>query len=244
MTGVRFIPFRTLGWCTAANPPYWWHATTPRERQLRRVITLVGAGLVAIGLLAGCAGSGYDYVKSSSDRTYFKVPSKWTLYDEEALADRFNGDLTDAQREQLLDETWRVAFDASPKPTLRHLLETKAKAPSGVALVRSLTFDDSDNVSLASLRNYFFDVDTALQDQTGEVVDYEELQLNGGFHGSHLVANLTMTDGGVMTIDQTVLVDQATTKLYALLVSCSDVCYEKNSGDIKKVVDSWTVRDK
>ena len=38
-----------------------------------------------------------------------------------------------------------------------------------------------------------------------------------------------MTDGSVMTIDQTVLVDQATTKLYALLVSCSSVCYEHNS---------------
>ena len=211
---------------------------------MRRVITLIGAGLVAVGLLAGCAGSGYDYVKSSSDRTYFKVPSKWTLYDEEDLADRFNGDLTDAQREQLLDDSWRVAFDASPKPTLGHLLETNAKDPSGVAVVRSLSFDDSDNVSLASLRNYFFDIDTAMSDGTGEVVDYEDLQLDGGFRGNHVVANLTMSDGGVMTIDQTMLLDQATTKLYALIVACSSTCYERNSGDIKKVVDSWTVRAK
>jgi len=211
---------------------------------VRRVITLIGAGLVAVGLLAGCANSGYDYVKSSSDRTYFKVPSKWTLYDEEALADRFNGDLTDAQREQLLDDTWRVAFDASPTPTLRHLLETGAKDPSGVALVRTLTFDDADTVSLSALRNYFFDVDKALEDGTGEVVTYEDLQLDGGFRGSHLVANLSMSDGGAMTIDQTILLDQATTKLYALIVSCSSVCYERNSGDIKKVVESWTVRDK
>jgi hypothetical protein len=208
------------------------------------VITLIGAGLVAVGLLAGCANSGYDYVKSSSDRTYFKVPSKWTLYDEEALADRFNGDLTDAQRRQLLDDTWRVAFDASPTPTLRHLLETGAKDPSGVALVRTLTFDDADTVSLSALRNYFFDVDKALEDGTGEVVTYEDLQLDGGFRGSHLVANLSMSDGGAMTIDQTILLDQATTKLYALIVSCSSVCYERNSGDIKKVVESWTVRDK
>jgi hypothetical protein len=45
-----------------------------------------------------------------------------------------------------------------------------------------------------------------------------------------------------MTIDQTVLVDQATSKVYALLVSCSNVCYEHNSKQIKQVVDSWTVR--
>ena len=108
--------------------------------------------------------------------------------------------------------------------------------------MRNLSFDDADSLSLSALRNYFFDVDTALQDQTGEVVAYEEIQRDGGFHGSHLVANLTMTDGNVMTIDQTVLVDQATTKLYALLVSCSSVCYEHNSKQIKQVVDSWTVR--
>jgi hypothetical protein len=47
-----------------------------------------------------------------------------------------------------------------------------------------------------------------------------------------------------MTIDQTALVDQATSKLYALLVSCSNVCFDDNQGQISKVVDSWTVREK
>ena len=193
--------------------------------------------------VAGC-GSSYHYVSNSGDRTYFKVPNKWTLFDEKYILDRMGSSLTDAQRQQELDQNWRVAFDAAPKPTLRHLGATSAKNPSGIAVVRNLTFDAADGLSLSALRNYFFDVDTALQNDTGEVVSYDELQLDGGFHGSHLVANLTMADGGVMTIDQTVLVDQAPTQLYALLVSCSDVCYEKNSGDIKKVVDSGTVRDK
>jgi hypothetical protein len=210
---------------------------------VRRAVTLIAAGLVVMVAVAGCS-SDYHYVSNSGDRTYFKVPSKWTLFDENDIIKGIGSSLTDAQRQAELDQNWRVAFDAAPKPTLRHLGATTAKDPSGIAVVRNLTFDAADGLSLSSLRNYFFDVDTALQDQTGEIVAYDELQLNGGFHGSHLVANLTMADGGVMTIDQTVLVDQATTKLYALLVSCSDVCYEKNSGDIKKVVDSWTVRDK
>lgn len=208
---------------------------------MRRAITLMVAGLVAMGAVAGCS-SEYNYVKSSSDRTYFKVPSKWKLFDEKDILNGVGGNLTDAQRQQELDDNWRVAFDAAPKPTLRHLGATSAKDPSGIAVVRNLSFDDADSLSLSALRNYFFDVDTALQDQTGEVVAYDEMQRDGGFHGSHLVANLTMTDGNVMTIDQTVLVDQATTKLYALLVSCSSVCYEHNSKQIKQVVDSWTVR--
>ena len=208
---------------------------------MRRVITLMVAGLVAMGAVAGCS-SEYNYVKSSSDRTYFKVPSKWKLFDENDIVKGIGSNLTDAQRQQELNDNWRVAFDAAPKPTLRHLGATNAKDPSGIAVVRTLDFDAADTVSLSSLRNYFFDIDTALQDQTGEVTAYDELQLDGGFHGNHLVANLTMADGGVMTIDQTVLIDQATTKLYALLVSCSSVCYEQNSKQIKQVVDSWTVR--
>ena len=51
-------------------------------------------------------------------------------------------------------------------------------------------------------------------------------------------------NGKTITIDQTALLDQATTKVYALLVSCSDKCFEENRGEINKVVESWTVRDK
>jgi hypothetical protein len=211
---------------------------------LRRVIALIGAGLAAVGVLAGCADSGYHYVKSSSDRTYFKVPNQWTLFDEEEIIDGLNRNLTDDEREEELDQTWRVAFDADPNPTLRHLGNTKATSPAGFAVVRNLSFDDADVLSNQALRNYFFDVDAAMENQTADIVSYEELQFDGGFHGSHLVANLATENGRVMTIDQTVLVDQATTKVYALLVSCSNVCYEEHSDDIKDVVDSWTVRAK
>lgn len=209
---------------------------------LRR-IACITAVLAATVLVAGCADSGFNYVKSSQDKTYFKVPKRWTLFDENTVMDGIGADLTKTERQTELDQTWRVAFDAAPKPSLGHLGSAGADHPSGLAVVRNLTFDASDAMSNSVLRNYFFDVDTALQDQTGELVEYEELQLDGGFRGSHLVANLDV-NGKRMTIDQTALVDQATSKLYALLVSCSNVCYDENKGQITKVVDSWTVRDK
>ena len=33
------------------------------------------------------AARGYNYVKSSDDHTYFKVPDDWKLYDNDALLD-------------------------------------------------------------------------------------------------------------------------------------------------------------
>jgi hypothetical protein len=212
----------------------------PGEAALLRRIACISAVLAAAVLVAGC-GSSFNYVKSSEDKTYFKVPKRWTLFDENAVMDGVGTELTRTERETELDQTWKVAFDAAPKPSLRHL--AAADHPSGLAVVRSLNFDASDAMSTSVLRNYFFDVDTALQDETGELVEYEELQLDGGFRGIRLVANLDV-NGKRMTIDQTALVDQATSKLYALLVSCSNVCFENNQGQISKIVDSWTVRDK
>ena len=37
---------------------------------------------------AACSSSGYHYVKNSDDRTYFKVPDGWKLYDEDELTAR------------------------------------------------------------------------------------------------------------------------------------------------------------
>jgi hypothetical protein len=198
--------------------------------------------LLAFGVLvAGCSGGGYHYVKSSEDKTYFKVPSRWTLFDEGDIIDGFGRDLTDSERRAELDGAWQVAFDAAPKPSLEHVVDARADHPSGLAVVRSLDFDTADAISTSSLRNFFVDIDTGLQEGTADVTEYEELQLDGGFRGIHMVATVEVS-GRPMTIDQTMLLDQATTKLYVLLVSCSNVCYEDNEGQIQRVVDSWTVR--
>lgn len=210
---------------------------------MRRRIAPITAVLAIVVLVAGCTGGGYHYVKSSEDKTYFKVPDRWTLYDENDVLDGLGVDLSETERRNELDQTWRVAFDASPKPSLGHLGAAGAGHPSGLAVVRNLDFDSADALSNEMLRNYFFEVDTALEQSTGEILEYEELQLDGGFRGMHLVATLDM-NGKRMTIDQTMLVDQATTKVYGLLVSCSNVCYDENKGQIRNVVDSWTVRDK
>jgi hypothetical protein len=203
-------------------------------------MTAVLAGAV---LVAGCAGSGFNYVKSSSDRTYFKVPDKWTLYDEGDIVDQLGGDLTEEQKESEIDGAWQVAFDAHPNPSLRHFTNTELQHPFGFATVRPLDFDAADNTSLKSMRNYFVDIDTARENDNAEILEYEDLSFDGGFRGIHMVANLS-GENGVTTIDQTILVDQDTSKVYTLFLRCSSSCYERNQDDIKKVVDSWTVREK
>jgi hypothetical protein len=171
------------------------------------------------------------------------VPDRWKLYDTGAILDPKISGLTQEEADAQAEIQWVTAFDADPRPRLAHVFSGK-NHPWGVARVSPIGPEEADAVSLASLRNLFFDIDGSEDEEGAEIISYDPVNLDGGFHGSHLVANLTMEKGEVMTIDQTVLVDQATTKLYALLVSCSNVCYEQNSGDIERVVESWTVRAK
>jgi hypothetical protein len=212
---------------------------------MRRRLPLgaAAAGLVLALLGAACASTGYHYVKNSDDRTYFKVPDAWKLYSEDEVLKAYAKDLSPRQREAERDSSWQVVFDASPKPSLSHLGNPKAHHPNGIAVVRQLSFDDSDSLSLSSLRNLFYDVDTAIQNQMGEIITYEPLEPDGGFHGFHLVADVDSQNGGVVTLDQTTLVDQATSKVYTLLITCDARCYDDNQDQIERVVDSWTVRE-
>jgi len=227
-----------------ASPPPVSHGEAARHLLRPRRWSIVALAALAAALLGtACSSTGYHYVKSSDDRTYFKVPEGWKLYDEDQLLKAYGKDLSPRQKASELDTAWQVAFDASPQPSLEHLGDPKAKHPNGLAVVRELSFDAADTTSLVSLRNLFYDVDTAVQNEMGEIIAYEPLEPEGGFHGFHLVAEVDTADGTVVTLDQTSLVDQATSKVYTLLVTCDARCYDDNVDQIERVVGSWTVRE-
>jgi hypothetical protein len=210
------------------------------------VVALLVAACVG---LASCAGSGYNYVKSSVQNAYLKVPSAWKLYDQKELL-TFQRDLSKEQKSQLLDTSWQTAFDASPDPSVTHVL-SRAAHPAGLAMVSPLSPSDSDGVSDGALRNLFFPVDEANNDDRLTVLQYDIVDRDGGFHGVHIVARMVVNQtsssqayqGKAITFDQIALVDQAREKIYAVAVACSAKCYERNNGKIKTVVDSWTVKE-
>jgi hypothetical protein len=206
----------------------------------RRVWVL--SAVVALALvLSACANSGFHYVKSSSDHTYFKVPESWKLYDNEALLKVAKADLTAEQLKQARQNQWSAIFDGHPHPALSHVTNRAPTHPVGRALVQSLSAESADGVSLMQLRNIFYDVDTRVSKDTASVVSYTPVERDGGFHGSHLVIKLTTSKGDTI-LNQIALVDQATSKVYAIAVKCSTACYEKNKTKIEQVIDSWTVK--
>jgi len=216
----------------------------------RALVTVTGAVLLGI-VLAACSDTGYSYVKSSNFHTYFKVPESWKLYDAAKVLDATNPDLSKQQRDRVLENSWRTMFDANPKPSIKHVA-AYTKYPTGIAVVVPLSSDDSDSASDGFLRNFFIDVDTALQDQKLTLIKYDPVNRDGGFHGSHLVAQLvveadasasTLHEARAITFDQVVMIDQSRQHVYAVILSCSSACYDDQKGKIETVIDSWTVKE-
>jgi hypothetical protein len=192
--------------------------------------------------VAACGSSGYTYVKNSTTRTYFKIPSSWKLFRQDEILDSQPG-ISPQQRARSKQAQWIVAFDAARKPSLTHVLEQSSKEPVGFAQVRALTADEHENYSLAALRNEVIPLEQLSQNDGVDPVSEKEL-VQGSLRGSRLVNNVRAATGSFVTFDQTALLDKRTRLIYLLVVTCDADCYVKNQKTINSVVDSWTVKER
>jgi len=206
-----------------------------------RVALLVAAVSV---LAASCAGSGFRYVKDSSDSAIFKIPSAWQVYDEEQILTSSEIVASPQAKEAFAAATWMVAFDAATSPSLDHLFifANAADQPTGFAQVRPLGLEERDAFSLADIRNALFDVDGSGGGAQAELLSSDDLLLDGGYRGLHVVFNVQ--DGDTfLTVNQVGLVDPATSTLYLFAIGCEAKCYLDHQGDIDQIASSWTVKE-
>ena len=198
--------------------------------------------VVAAALGFAACGTSYHYVKNSDEGLYLKVPNDWKLYDEDQFFRATLEKPSPAQLRDLRQHEWATAFDSDPNPSPRNLNALDSKHPHGFARIHEIGIDEHDTFSMQSARNLVAPVDELIDAGAAQVLDAEERTLDGGFRLSHIVVNLGLQKGGYTTLDQTVVVDADTSKLYILAIGCSDTCYERNKDEIHSLVDSWTVR--
>ncbi len=213
------------------------------QRQRRRPHRLLLLGALLVPLLTACLGSDFTYVKSSADKTYFKLPKEWKLYDEDQILESSGEDLTAEEIDQLRAAGWRTAFDASPSPSVRRVSRISGRYPTGQALVRSIGFDEADQLSMSYLRNLAFPVDESVEGGSAEVVAYEQISEHG-FRGVRMTIRASGEDGSSATFSQVAMVDAKTSKVYMLLVGCMSSCFQHYRSDINTIVNSWTVRER
>jgi len=203
--------------------------------------------LVALTLaLAACGGPRYHYVKSAKSQAFFKVPSAWTLYSEDTLL--AGQQLTDSQLKAAKAQIWTLAFDASPKPSLDHVLDASG-SPWGFAKSRLLSPQERDAYALADLRKELLPVDPAAADSAAsagvELLSIRDLNRPGGLRGNEFVATLhNSANNKSVTFHQIALVDAKTSRVDILAVGCQADCYKSNERLINQIISSWTVKER
>lgn len=214
----------------------------PRPPRFARTALLLVA--TAGVLIASCGAPRYHYVKSTSNRTFVRVPSEWAIFDEDDLLR--SSDESPEAKEQFKKLTWSVAFDASPKPSLDHIL-TVSDHPTGLAQVRTLLPAQRDTFSLSDLRSILLRFDPLSQESqvAGEVEVIESREIErDGLNGNELLLNIKTSDGELVKWRQIALVNGKLSKVHVLAVSCEASCYTENEKVIDGIVDSWKVKER
>jgi hypothetical protein len=201
---------------------------------------------VAVALtsaLAACGGSGFTYHSNQDEKLYFKLPDDWTVFDTD-----------DFGEDGVPEGMWVRGFVAGPSPTIENVFTWVSDEPRGYVVVEELSVMERDATSLASLRQTHFGTDEAgapLDPLEYSIEHPDELQvlgyddnvvLDNGPHGVHIRVAVTPPGGDdTAIIDQTALVDAATSRRYVLSIGCTAECFEEHKGDIEEVIESWTL---
>jgi hypothetical protein len=237
-------------------------------RRHRRVP--LGLVVAATLLASACSGPSNQYVRNTSLRTAFKMPVDWALYDKATLLGQPPGpeSSTPDPISWLVgidgDPSPDVAHILDPSAL-------NTDHPQGVAIVQEFSFNDRDSSSLQALRDYLFPVTQLIQNpNNAQVITYDDAIDRDGIRGVHVVfqfrasalgsvsatpglgaadlqrallggAGAALLSPDYVTVNQTSLVDPATSRIYYIAVLCSAECFDRNRSEIESIVDSWTV---
>jgi hypothetical protein len=210
------------------------------------------AGLVGVlvaSVVTGCGQPDYTYVRSSEYQTVFRVPKDWNeISPDDLQASLFGAD--SASAEAAAETSWVAGFDASDDPDVEHLFGLEAEEPNLYAVVRELDPSTQSSLSLDGMRDLLLPVSPGARQRAAapgkatagfELLTDELIEQDDGMRGVHVVFNYDL-GGSLQTFDQTVLVDQATSRMHVLLVRCSAACYRDRNDELQAVVTSYTVK--
>lgn len=225
-----------------------WEILVVMDRRRAHRPVLLGLMAALAVLLSSCGGSGFKYVGSSEDKTYFKVPIDWTEYNKQQLLVATG---LDKSQDSQSSYHFLMGFDSDPNPEIDHVANATAvtRYPVILAWVRKLDFIDHETYSLTSVRNSFYRLDALSQNHAAEVLSVKDLSLPGGFHGEQIVyditgGNFTIAEGNVvLRVAQIGLLDPGTNFFYMFILRCSADCYTQNQSLIDQIVNSFTVKE-
>jgi hypothetical protein len=155
-----------------------------------RILVVVATALSASFVAAACSSAQYTYVRDSSTKSAFRIPTGWTTYDEATVLGEISGQPQGDQPDPI---QWLVGVDGDPSASVSHVLNSSDLStdyPQGIVVVQDLSFVERDNVSLNYLRNFLFPIDQLIQNESNAVVvSYNDEIDQNGMRGLQMVVS-------------------------------------------------------
>lgn len=229
--------------------------------KLRAAALLLGAS-VALGACNVAPQSDQRWVSNSKERMFTRIPKSWKTF----VIDPYKVDLTRPKGLKRSTSRWSLILDSQRSANLKgsraRLDENLPKTLVGEMSVRPLPSDwatgdpstSREGVSVSSLRAFAFNEtkagasvgDPVKQFLDGtpsiEMIVNQEPARKDGLRGSHIRFNYEVRPNSWVTIDQQVLVDRTTSKIYRLVLKCESTCFKRSYNEAKRISASWTVK--
>jgi hypothetical protein len=183
--------------------------------------------------LAAC-GPTYTYLTSQSSESYLAVPHAWKVYDQSAIDNAAGGS------SGVVKMSYLSIFDANPHPSVKKDPLHPTAKPWGVIQIRQLAANEIPDYSFDSLENEIVQFSELQSDNEASVVGEAKEVTHGNYRG--VTQEIEIREGEQLVLaDESGYINTSTTKSWALLVGCSESCFNTNHAEITRLVHSWTV---
>jgi len=203
--------------------------------------------MASVLLLSGCAQSSQRYASNKDVGAYFTVPTEWTKINQKVLHKAEITGATAAGREKANLVLWQEAYSKVPNILPKEIFGLiPTEHPIAFTRVRQFTIEESNGVSLNSLRDLIIPVTKLYAGESSVVTDFvlldDEEIIEKGARGVRTTFSFTPPGALNETVKQTALISADRSTLYFFIVRCSTKCFKANSDEINKISDSFTVR--
>jgi hypothetical protein len=202
----------------------------------------LGSAVAALLVLTACGPSGHRYLANRDEKVYLRVPTSWH---DVRLSDTIQDPLLQATSDAKIISKTVV----SPQTDAVEQKDLSGDSPFATMTVYETTgaFNQQMSASLARRAVGLVPYDPLLPgtDNEGlsEVLDFDPNPTNATITGSHVVFRARGSTSGdwALTVNLSTYFDPSESRLYALEVICSPACYDKDAGEIDKIVNSWKI---
>ncbi len=230
------------------NPAHFGLRTVVHPTRNGRELQIVsngrrwGTAVAALLVLTACGPSGHRYLANRDEKVYLRVPTSWH---DVRLSDTIQDPLLQATSDAKIISKTVV----SPQKDAVEQKDLSGDTPFATMTVYETTgaFNQQLSPSLARRAVGLVPYDPLLpgtgNEGLSEVLDFDPNPTNATITGSRVVFRARSDTSGdwVLTVSLSTFFDPSESRLYSLEVICSPACYDKDSGEIEKIVNSWRI---